>query len=423
MNRINFRKQLTRPLNWFKKQTKAKKIIFSIAVLLVIALFFSFFGTKKSPEYETARVQKGNVQEIVSESGPVTNGGSSDIYSVTNGVVQKIYVRNGEEVFKGQDLFSVQSSASDIEKANAYAAHQNALATLASAQQTKLLAQSTLEQNRQSILDAQNKVNYKNEHISNPATGKNYTQLEQESINSQLTSAREAFTANEKKYKDADIAIGAAQAQVNSTWLSYLATQTSAVKATTDGTIANLSVFEGSSVKSLQQSSISLSQPPVLTIISPSTTEVTVSLNEIERAKVNPGQRAKIAIKALNKAYSGTVNRVDSVGTENQSVVKYNAYITLHTSDYKIKSGMTADTTIVTNTRENVLVVPNEAIKPYRGGKAVQIFDTKTEKIVNIPVEVGIRGENKTEVIKGISEGSFVIIASPLEKTQSSSFF
>jgi HlyD family secretion protein len=69
---------------------------------------------------------------------------------------------------------------------------------------------------------------------------------------------------------------------------------------------------------------------------------------------------------------------------------------------------MTANLTIETNVRNNVLSVINAAIRPYKGTKAVQVI--KNGKLEYDPVTTGIKGLDRTEITSGVTEGEKVII-------------
>ena len=103
--------------------------------------------------------------------------------------------------------------------------------------------------------------------------------------------------------------------------------------------------------------------------------------------------------------------------------MQYNAYVTILNADAQIRSGMTADVTITTKKRRDVLTVPNSSVKPYKGGRAVRVLDEKTKEVTYIPVEIGIRGKDRTEIIKGISEGTGVITALPNDQIERPSLF
>lgn len=406
---------------WFKNSSRKKKIIIISGIVVLLLILLGVANGSNTPQYKTETAKKNDITEIVVESGSVKASGRADVYSPANGIIEELYVGNGDQVIVGQDLFRVRSSATDEQKATAYASYQSALSALRTAEQSKVSTQALLEQSRQAILDAVNKVNYKNDNTINPATGKDYTELERQSIDSGLTSARETFNANEKKYKEADTAIAAAQAQVNASWIAYQATQNVVVRAPAEGTVANVSVSQGGAVESKAPAAV---VTPVLAIGSFTSTEVAVGLNETDSAKVQPGQEADIEIGSLDgKNYEGVVSRVDTIGTDNQGVMQYNAYVTVLNADAQIRSGMTADVTIITKKRRNVLTVPNASVKPYKGGRAVRVLDEKTKKVTYIPVEIGVRGKERTEIIKGITEGTEVITALPNDQIERPSLF
>ena len=102
----------------------------------------------------------------------------------------------------------------------------------------------------------------------------------------------------------------------------------------------------------------------------------TISLNEVDAAKVNVGQPATITFSAINGfTATGTVSQVDLVGTVTQGVVSYNVKININTSDPRIKPGMSVSTTIITMQKDGVLVVPSTAIKSQGQSQYVQVLE------------------------------------------------
>jgi len=101
-----------------------------------------------------------------------------------------------------------------------------------------------------------------------------------------------------------------------------------------------------------------------------------ISLNEVDAAKVATGQEVTItfdAIDGLNA--SGTVSVVDQIGSVSSGVVSYGIKILINTDDNRIKPGMSVNVTIVTKKIENVLVVPFAAIKKQGSISYVQVLD------------------------------------------------
>jgi multidrug efflux pump subunit AcrA (membrane-fusion protein) len=147
---------------------------------------------------------------------------------------------------------------------------------------------------------------------------------------------------------------------------------------------------------------------------------IKVASSEVDIVKLKEGQLSKITFDAIaDKEYSGSVYKLDTIGTNSSGVISYNSYIRIDNPDEKIKPQMSANVEIVIETRENVLTVTNAAIKNYQNGKAVQIFASAAEKnkmnpsLNYNPVTLGIRGVDRTEIVSGLKEGDEVVIVIP----------
>jgi len=364
-----------------------------------LGIIFSIVGNAtKDPGYTLAKAEKGNIEELVSESGTISISNRTDINSPTNGVVTKVHVKNGDLVTKNQLLFEAESTATEQEKRAAEANYLAAVTALNSAQANADSLQAAMFSQWQSFKDTAESTEFENS---------DGTPRYEERSKSEFHVAEKTWTAAEKNYKNAETAIAGAQASVASAKLLLDATKDSKVKATTDGKVENLSVDEGSAV-TINQALAPVR--PVLTLVGSAPVEVVIDLGESEVVKVDSGMQVDLDISAVdsNNKYKGKVVRVDSVGTEKAGVVRYAAYIQIENPDEKLRPGMSVDADIKTNTAKNVLIVPNSSVKPYQGGRAVRVPGEKGE-IKFIPVNVGIRGTKNTQILKGLSEGQEVI--------------
>ncbi len=147
-----------------------------------------------------------------------------------------------------------------------------------------------------------------------------------------------------------------------------------------------------------------------------------LSLNEVDAAKIKPGQKATLTFDAIDGlSLSGTVEEIDPVGTVSQGVVSYIAKITFDTADSRIKPGMTVNATIQTDVHTDVLTVPNSSVKTVGGVSRVQIFTPPLPETVGtsgtvssippqqVEVTVGISDDNNIEIISGLTEGEQVV--------------
>lgn len=162
--------------------------------------------------------------------------------------------------------------------------------------------------------------------------------------------------------------------------------------------------------------------------------EMIVNVDELDIAKVGVGQTAKVAVSALSeKEFTGTVTSVAKEANSDSSstVAKYAVHITIN-EPTNIKVGMTAEATITTEKKENVLTVPVAAIQkqdeqyyvlvPSQNQTAAsteqnesaskdkgtsQTIQTKQQNI-----EIGLQNDTVVEIVSGLTEGDEVVLPS-----------
>ncbi|MCX6757550.1 MAG: efflux RND transporter periplasmic adaptor subunit [Candidatus Nomurabacteria bacterium] len=148
-----------------------------------------------------------------------------------------------------------------------------------------------------------------------------------------------------------------------------------------------------------------------------------ISLNEVDVAKIKLAEKATLTFDAIpDLSISGKVEEIDSVGKIDQGVVTYNVKISFDTQDMRVKPSMSVSASIVTDTKTDILFVPNSAVKSNNKGNYVEIFDAplvkstdglagKISKVIpnKIQVEIGISNDSQTEIISGVKEGDDVI--------------
>ena len=150
---------------------------------------------------------------------------------------------------------------------------------------------------------------------------------------------------------------------------------------------------------------------------------VEIALNEVDAAKVKIGQKSSLTFDAIDGLeITGKIIDIDTIGTVTQGVVSYNAKIGLDTQDDRIKPGMSASASIITQLKQNILTVPSSAIKTQGNSSYVQIIDstgvtatssdgvTSTLPPINQTVITGISDDTNTEIISGLSAGEQIIV-------------
>lgn len=161
-----------------------------------------------------------------------------------------------------------------------------------------------------------------------------------------------------------------------------------------------------------------------------------ITLDEIDSTKVKVGQATDLTFDAIDGLdIKGTVSKVDNLGTVSSGVVSYTVTITLDTTDSRIKPGMSVNATITTESRLNVILVPNVAIKTGIGNRHYVEISNDQEaknsksKILTSSiapkrqtVEVGSSNDTVTEITSGLNEGDLVVIKTTTStKTSTSS--
>lgn len=147
-----------------------------------------------------------------------------------------------------------------------------------------------------------------------------------------------------------------------------------------------------------------------------------LSLNEVDAAKVSIGDKATLTFDAIEGlTLTGAVAEVSTIGAVTQGVVSYTVKIGFDSQDERIKSGMTANASIQTDVRQDVLVVPSSAVKTQNGVSYVQVFNPALSEtggaqgVVSnsaprqVEVAVGISDDTNVEILSGLEEGKQIV--------------
>ena len=135
----------------------------------------------------------------------------------------------------------------------------------------------------------------------------------------------------------------------------------------------------------------------------------TISLSEVDITKIKLKNKVVLTFDAIDGlSIAGHVAEMDAIGTVSQGVVNYNVKINFDTQDDRIKPGMSVSANVITNTQQNVLTVPNSAVKSKGGAYYVLIpgSPAPTQKTV----EIGSADDTNTEITSGLAEGDQVIV-------------
>lgn len=176
-----------------------------------------------------------------------------------------------------------------------------------------------------------------------------------------------------------------------------------------DGTIVAVDVKVND-----QLSQFDYSSKTAVYLVDTKTIRMTGIIDEIDITRVAVGQDAILTVDALpGQKLNGSVRFVSPFGTLEAGVVNFPVEIYLDKSENVdlLRGGLTATADIITGKRDNVLMVPNRAIKGLAGDFWVDVVtDASTATTEKRPVKTGLQNKKSTEIISGLKEGEQVLI-------------
>ena len=140
---------------------------------------------------------------------------------------------------------------------------------------------------------------------------------------------------------------------------------------------------------------------------------VDIQVSEVDVSQVKVGQTATLAFDAiLGKEYTAVITEVGQVGTPSTGVVNFTITAELQKPDESIKPGMTAAANIVVNQLDNILLIPNRAVRMKDGEQVVYVLRGVTP--TPVPVSLGAQSDNFSELLSGdLKEGDLIVLNPP----------
>jgi HlyD family secretion protein len=345
-------------------------ILIGVAVL---AGAFIVFGLSRSTQVQhfTAKVERGDIHDVVDATGTINAVILVQVGSQVSGSIAKLNVDFNSRVHKGDIVALIDpalfqgallQAAADLDnaKANLVAAKANLEKAKAGAEQTKADYDRTAQLTTNKIMSQQQldlaKANYDSANAGVGAAAANVTQAE-----AQVSQKAAALTV----------------AQTN---LNY-----TVIRSPIDGTVVARNVDVGQTVAA------SLQAPTIFTIAQDLTKMlVYTKTDESDVGNIRPGKQVTFKVDAFPKdTFHGVVSQVRMNPTTVQSVVTYDTIIEFANPELKLFPGMTAYVTIPVDTVQNVLKVPNTALR-YKPPMA-------PEEILAIYKQNGIDGNEKLQ--------------------------
>jgi hypothetical protein len=277
---------------------------------------------------------------------------------------------------------------------------------------------------RQAVLDAQEEYNNMKSGGWNPKTKAEYTYNERAVVEKTLELAKLTFSADESKYNNSSVDIALAQAKKAAAYRSYQQVSSS-IFAPASGIINNLTLAAGVAVSTDSSTSITVSTGSDSATNSVSVTsqrvgaiknpagqyQATLTLTEVDVTKIKSGQKVTLTMDAFpDKTLTGTVLAVNTSGSVSSNVTSYSVAVLIDKTDLDVYTNMAVTAMIITDVKNDVIVVSNGAISTSNGNSVVKVM--KGNQISEVVVETGISNSTQTEIISGVNEGDSVVTGS-----------
>lgn len=361
-----------------------KRYIAGIIAIIIIMLLSVSALCKNKVVYETAPVERRTITHVVEASGTINPVNTVSVGSTVSGLISAIYVDFNSTVKKGQLL-------AEIDPRTFQATVDQNLASMNSAQADLANKQATFE------MSAKTLKRYKNLYSRNFIP------------KSELDQAESDYKANLAQVNAARAKINQTRAQYDQSLVNLNYTK---ITAPVDGMIISREIDLGQPVAA------SFQAPELFTIAQDlEKMQIEVNVSEADIGKVKEGQDVTYTLDGYpDSEFEGKVTQVRISPTTVSNVVTYSVIVTVDNSDLKLKPGMTANVSIITAKNENVLCVPNIALKftPKSDGqkyKTQGLWIKEGLKLARIDITTGASDDSYTEV-KGdsIFEGEKILV-------------
>lgn len=415
-----------RDLNWRKwaktgwaKVAARKKVAIAgvLAVAVVAVAGFYFFGNSSStPQYMTAKVERGNLRNTVTATGALQAVTTVQVGSQASGTISALYADFNSVVKKGQVVAQLDPSVAkaqvDQSRANlqqaraslqqAQAAVANSRAGVTDARAKALGAQSTVQNNQAgvsgaeanvAVLKAQQddalsflkqqealvqsgviaqreldvaKTSYRTAQARYDQAVAQLSQAKlsaQSSVSSGVAQSQAQVQQSQAQVQQSQAQVQQAQAQVQQAQaalqLAEVNLSHTTITSPIDGVVVSRDVNVGQTVAA------SLSAPTLFTIANDLTQmQIIANIDQADIGLVEQAKSVKFSVDAFpGKDFDGKIQQMRLNPQNVQNVVTYNVVIDVNNPEQKLKPGMTANLIITIDERNNVLKVPNSSLR------------------------------------------------------------
>lgn len=316
-------------------------------------------GDGQVPPYRTATLERGRITAAVSASGQVMPVTQVSVGSQISGQIRELFADFNSEVKAGQVIAQIDPQLIEFQVRQAQADLEAARSQVLIAQANVLASQAAVSRARVELAEAQRDLERKTDLVARGFIA----QSEADRARALVNTSTEALRSAEAQAGVTAAQVQAAQATVKQREAALAQSETNLsrtrITSPVDGIVIKRAVERGQTVAASLQA-------PELFVIAQNLRDmrVEVSVDESDVGRIRPGQPASFTVDAFpGQTFEGRVEQVRKAAIAANNVVTYVAAVGFANRDGRLLPGMTANIRIETDVREDVLKVPNAALR------------------------------------------------------------
>ena len=422
-----------------RKISKKSAIKWGVITLIIVALgalAYTFLKPEETtPNYLTATVEVGDIENNVMASGKVKALNTVDVGAQVSGEVKRLYVEVGDEVKQGDLIAQIDQVTQKNSLSNEQASLEQSEAALQSAQAESLSKQASLKSAYADLASRQSELKQAQSDFARLQDLVAIDAISQQEYDTQATSVEtaKAAVANARAAIDtAKAAIATTEANINSQQAALRKSRTNVstaeedlsyttIRAPISGTVVSITTEQGTTVNANQTA------PTLVTLADLSTVRINAQISEADVINVSAGMPAYFNIIGNpDQQYDATLTAIEpapeqiSSTSSTDAAIYYVGYVEVPNPDRLFRIDMTAQIYIIVNEAKNALLVPSTVIQEKRSrgkekgkaatGKFVRVLK-EDGTVEERTVEVGIDNRVNAQILSGLKEGEEVIIS------------
>jgi HlyD family secretion protein len=411
------------------KSRKFKLTFFMLGAAFVLVVgFVAFSNAFRSeaavPEERLTEIKRGDLALSVVATGSIEPVTTVQLKSKSSGLVQNIYVEEGDRVEEGQILIELDK---ELLRAQLREAEANRLAVVARQQEAEADHLSAINMKQKLGLDVNNledKVAFHKKQVEryeNLSREKLIPHSELEIRERELQEATFSLEALKSELLMQDSRIGAAEKAVARVAAEVSQAQAvldraaenlrnSTIRSPLTGTVLKRHVEVGDAVSSILQ----LGSQATLLMTLGDMAEVFFEgrVDETDIGKIFVDQQARVKVDAFrDRPFPGRVLRIAPLGEEEDNVIGFEVRVSIEDPEQILRAQMSANAEIIIEEKENILLIPENAVVYGKDRNTfAEVYDPAEEtQSRRVEIEIGISDGTTTELVAGLPEGETVI--------------